>query len=717
MSKYYLQILLIFSIFVACKPEKQGKEFHEKYQNIRVNYPNDEAYRDTSSLNLYGKTIKDTFRTLETASSLQTRWIKNQQSLTQNYFNNVPFRDGIKKRLEALWDYEVYSSPQKKGGFYFFYKRNSQENLEVLYRREGVDGDLELVLDPNDLTNVGYIPNSEAISGDGTYLAYQIRKSGRNINQIVIKDIETGIVLPDTVKNVKASSIAWYGRGFFYSRFAISDGVEADKFHQVYYHALGNKPEEDQFVFGDRYHADWIFELAVTEDEKYLVLKAMGNGPGNALLVRDLTAQEPDFISLVDSLNWKFEIIGNEGVELLVLTNYRAPMQRVARINPSRPELTSWREVIAEKDEQLLDEVHLLGSKLVTKYLYRAATQLSVYDLNGQLLKEIDLPKGGVVEHITGSKSSNEAFFSCSSIIQPRSIYQLDLNSFASEVYQAPKAIWDPLDLEFEQVWYSSYDKHSIPMFIFHKKGIKLDGNNLAFLFCKGGFNEKLLPKFNPTDLHLFSIILENEGICGIPYIRGGGEFGHQWHQAGLKKGKVNGFNDFLFAAQYLINQGYTSTSNLAIYGEEHGGLVVGYSIIERPDMFGVAITRKGIFDLLKFPAFSNKPDWWYEFGDPTQNRNFDYLYAYSPVYRVERADYPAVFMSAFTNEPKINPVDSYKFAATLQSNQLGINPILIRLDTLSNHQAGQEVNKKIDEAADILTFLFYNLKKEALYE
>lgn len=717
MSKYYLYFLLLSSLFLACQNQKQGEDFEEKYQNIRVGYPNDDPYRDTSAIRLYGRVIPDTFHRLETPSALQNKWIRNQQSLTQNYFKNLPFRDGIKKRLEELWDYETYSSPQRKGPYYFFYKKSSKENREVLYRRAGVAGNLELVLDPNGLSKEAYIPNSESISSDGTYLAYQVKEVGRATNQIIIKDIETGKVMPDTVKGVKSSDIAWFGRGFFYSRFAISNADGLDKFHQIFYHALGNKPEEDEFVYGDRYHANWVFDLAVTEDEKYLVLRSSGDVPGNGLLVRDLTAKEPDFVSLVDSLKWHFEIIGNDGADLLVLTNYKSPMQRLARINPSRPEVASWETVIDNKEDRLLDEAHLFGKKLILKYLYRASTVLEVYDLQGQLLQEIVLPKGAVVEQITGKQASEEAFFSCSSLIQPQSIYRLDLNSFESEVYQAPEALWDPLDLEFEQVWYSSYDKKSIPMFIYHKKGVKPDGNNMAFLFCNGGFNQKLLPKFNPTDLHLFTVILENGGVCAIPYIRGGGEFGHNWNQAGLKKNKKNSFNDFLFAAQYLINKGYTSTEKLAIHGKGHGGLVVGYSIIERPDMFQVALPKAGIFDLLKFAELSNAPSFINEFGDPKLRQNFDYLFAYSPVYRVESTIYPAILMSADINDPVFNPAHSYKFAASLQSNQLGSNPILMRIDTLADPQGGNSLAEKIDEAADILTFMFYNLQEEVLYE
>ena len=411
MSRFCIYIVLILIFFTACKKDNGPITFRDKYQQITIGYPNDNSYKDTAKITIHGRSIDDPFHKLETPSALQTQWVKTQQSLTRNYFKNLPFKEGIKNRLEELWDYEVYSAPQRKGRYYFFYKTNGKERYSILYRREGVDGPLELVLDPNELSEGSYISNSESISGDGAFLAYQIRQPGERTNQIVTLDIATGEMLPDTVKGVKASSIAWYNRGFFYCRFAVNDEGQNNKFHQVYYHSLGDSPEEDEFVYGDRYHPDWIFDLKVTEDESYLVLTSRGSIAGNGLLVRDLTAEEPDFVYLVDSLQWNFEVVGNKGKELLVLTNYRSPMQRLARVNPIRPELSSWKSVLPAQEDRLLDEVHVLGGKLVAKYLFRASTILEIYDFDGNLQKEVELPKGGVAEDITGTQSGTEAFF------------------------------------------------------------------------------------------------------------------------------------------------------------------------------------------------------------------------------------------------------------------------------------------------------------------
>ena len=717
MSKFCFYSAFILSLLTACNPTSEPIPFTEKYQLISVGYPNAQPYHDTAKVKVYGREIRDPFHKLETSSVLQSQWVKTQKSLTRNYFKNVPFREGIKKRLEELWDYEVYSSPQRKGGYYFFYKTNGKSKHSVLYRREGVDGLLELVLDPNEMNNTSYVAQSESVSNDGAYLAFQIRDKKDNTNQIVVLDIASGQMLRDTISGVKMSSIAWYNNGFFYSRFAVNDDGRNNKFHQVYYHRLGDLNSDDEFVFGDRYHPDWVFDLKVTEDERYLVLTATSGNSGNGLLVRDLTSDEPDFTYLVDNLKWNFEVIGNIGKELLVLTNYRSPMQRLAKVNPIRPEIASLQDIIPTKEDRLLDEVHLLGRKLVVKYLFRAATLLEIYDLDGQLQKEVELPKGGVVESITGTQSGSEAFFSCSSLIQPRSIYRLDLNDYTSEVYQAPDALWNPLDIQFEQVWFSSYDKRSIPMFIYHKKGIKLNGNNPAFLFCNGGFNDKLLPAFNPTDMHLITMILEQGGVCAIPYIRGGGEFGSNWHLAGTGKNKKNSFNDFLFAAQYLINKSYTSENKIAAYGEGHGGLVVGYAAIERPDMFGVVVPRRAILDLLKFKEYSPNDAWINEFGDPELRQNFDYLYAYSPVYRVESAQYPAVLMSTPLQDTEIAPFQSFKYATSLQVNQKGKAPILINIEDGEVDENSMPLIEKIETATDILSFIFYNLQQEALYE
>ena len=358
MSKYGLQFLSFLFLFVACKPEKQSIDFNEKYQNIRVVYPNDKAYRDTAKVSIYGQLIADSFQMLGTTSALQQQWLKKQQSLTDNYFEKLPFREGIEKRLEALWDHEVYSPPERKGAFYFFYKKHGKEVYHTLYRRRGVDGALELVLDPNQLPANRYRPGTEAISGNGNYLAYQVAQAGKNVNDILILDITTQEVLTDTIKGVKSSSVAWYGDGFFYSRFAVSGEGQVDKFHQVYYHTLGQSPDTDLFVFGDRYHPNWVFDIAVTEDEKFLVLISKGDVPGNGMLVRDLTAREPDFVSLVDSLRWNFELVGNDGDDLLMLTNYRSPMQRLVRVELSRPEIASWEDVLPVRDDRLLEEFH-----------------------------------------------------------------------------------------------------------------------------------------------------------------------------------------------------------------------------------------------------------------------------------------------------------------------------------------------------------------------
>ena len=721
MSKTYLCILTCFFLF-GCEPGEIGKNNRGKttFKTIKVIYP--ETYKDTNIVDDYhGLKVKDPYRWLEEDDASATQqWVSAQNSITGKYLAQIPYRDAIKERLKAMWNYERYSVPAKKGDNFYLLKNDGLQNQDILYRFKTLQSKPEVVLDPNTFSEDGTASLATySLSKDGSLLAYQVSEGGSDWRTIRIKDLESGTVLSDEVKWVKFSGISWYRDGFFYSRYDAPNEKKKlsnkNIFHQVYYHKVGTDQEDDELIFADRSHAQRNFSANTTSDESYLILSITTSTSGNALYFRGLDSESYDFTPIVEDFNNDFVIVDNVGDKLLVLTNYKAPNQRLIQISTSKPGEGYWEEVIPESDD-VLQDIQLVGGKIVATYIHNASSQIRVFDLDGKPVKNVRLPEIGTVTDLKGHKDDYKAYFSFTSFTNPTTIYELNIASLNIDPVFIPEINFNADAYETRQVWYKSYDGTRIPMFIIHKKGLRMDSNRPTLLYGYGGFDIPMLPIFNRTRLNLFPIILENDGICAVANIRGGGEFGKEWHKAGTKGNKHNVFNDFQAAAEYLISNQYTSRDKLAIYGRSNGGLLVGACMTQRPDLYKVALPAVGVMDMLRYHKFTIGWAWATDYGRSDKSSEFDDLYSYSPVHNVIPQNYPATLVTTADHDDRVVPAHSYKFISELQDKQTGTLPVLIRIDASSGHGAGKPTIKKIDEAADILSFMFFNMKEDLIY-
>lgn len=721
--KFNGYLLILFSvIYISCQPNASQNEAEPTvFKKITVLYP--EAYRDsTQSDNFHGLQVSDPYQWLEDENSPSTEfWVKSQQSITNKYLEQIPYREAIKNRLESIWNYERTSVPNKKGNYYYIFKNNGLQNQDVLYRMSSLSGNMEEVLNPNTFSTDGTASLGEySFSKDGSLLAYQISEGGSDWRTIRIKDLESGKILDDKIDWVKFSAISWYQDGFFYSRYpAPEEGNELsgeNKFHQVYYHKVGTAQSEDELIFADRVHPQRNIYTTTTGDERFLILSISESTSGNALYFQDLRSGDPSFIPVVEDFNNDFEVIDNIGRQLLVKTNYKAPNQRIVQISTSRPEEAYWEEIIPES-EDVLQEAKLLGGKIVAHYIHNASSKAVIYSTNGKQEKEIALPEIGTITQLNGQKNEDEAFFGFTSFTSPETSYSLDMVDLSIAVYKNPKIDFASAEYETKQIWYESYDGQKIPMFVIHKKGLTLDGSNPTLLYGYGGFNISVLPQFNRTRINLFPIVLENGGVCAVANIRGGGEFGKDWHKAGTKDQKQNVFDDFQAAAEYLIANKYTSSDKLAIYGRSNGGLLVGACMTQRPDLYRVAIPAVGVMDMLRYHKFTIGWAWATDYGRSDNPKDFDYLFSYSPLHNIAADKYPATFITTADHDDRVVPAHSYKFTSELQFKQQSKSPVLIRIDASAGHGAGKPISMKIEEAADVLSFMFYNMEEDIKYE
>jgi prolyl oligopeptidase len=706
--KKAIWILLITAV-IACNNDNQDNTLTSASREIQVEYP--DTYEDSTVVdNYFGLMVSDPYRWLEDDNSASTlRWVKLQKQLTENYMNLVPFRNDIRNRLAELWNYERYSVPRKYGGYYYLFKNDGLQNQDVLYRMPSLDGTMEAVLNPNQLSRDGKLSLGElSFSKDGSLLAYQLTQEGSDWKSIYIKDLDTGNTVGDTLHWVKFSDIAWYRDGFFYSRYpAPYKGEELtskNEFHQVYYHKVGTTQAEDELVFADRLFPQRSFRATTTEDERFLVLRISESTSGNALYFRDLQTDELAFTPIVEGFEHDYELVGNTGNFIYLLTNNQAANGRLIRVNAQNPTRKFWKEIIPES-EHLLQQVELVGDHLVAHYLKDAHSEFRVYNLEGEAEKLVNLPGYGTVMDYKGQ--GEEVYFKYTSFTSPETIYRLSLKDYATAVYKKPAIDFDSKAYEVKQVRYKSYDGTEVPMFIIHKKGLKLDGDHPALLYGYGGFNIPITPKFNRTRNMLFPVILENGGVCAVPNLRGGGEFGADWHKAGTLQNKQNVFDDFQAAAEYLIANGYTSADQLAIHGASNGGLLVGACMVQRPDLFKVAIPSVGVLDMLRYHKFTIGWAWATDYGTSEEKESFDYLYAYSPLHNISRKSYPATMITTADHDDRVVPAHSFKFGASLQARQQGPDPILIRIDTGAGHGAGKPTSMRIEEGADMLGFIY----------
>lgn len=708
--------LIIFLTACGSGP-KTTENSNMDFKQIPVTYPvirKDTTVKD----NYFGTTVADPYRWLEDDQSAETKsWVSQENVVTNGYLSQIPFRDKVKARLEQIFNYEKFNPPFREGGKYYFFKNDGLQNQSVLYVQTDLNSPAEIVLDPNKFSADGTTSLGELdFSKDGRYLAYSMSVGGSDWRNIVVKDLQSGQMLSEDLKWVKFSGIAWEKDGFYYTRFPEpKKGDElkaANKLGAVYYHKLGTPQASDKLIYGDKTHPDRSFGGSTTDDEHFLCVSGWESTSGNALFVKDLTKPNAAFVPLVNAFEKDFAVVDNIGDKLLILTNNNAPNQRLILVDPAKPAEADWQTLIAEDPADVLQSAVICGGKILCSYLHNASSSLRVFELDGRPVKEVKLPEIGTVGAVSGKPGESQAFFSFTSFLRPATIYSLDMNSLEIKVFKAPKIDFNPDAYTTEQVWYTSKDGTKVPMFITRKKQIAYDGQNPTLLYGYGGFNISVTPSFSPSR----AALLENNGIYAVANIRGGGEFGEKWHKAGTKCQKQNVFDDFIAAAEYLIAQKYTSTPKLAIQGGSNGGLLIGACMTQRPDLFGVCFPAVGVMDMMRYHQFTIGYAWASDYGRSDNKDEYPCLIKYSPLHNIKKANYPATMVTTADHDDRVVPAHSFKFASTLQENQQGPNPVLIRIETSAGHGAGKPTSKLIEEAADILSFMFYNMKVKVVY-
>lgn len=665
----------------------------------------------------HGKTIADPYRWLEDPDSEETTaWVAAQNKVTFDYLAKIPERGAIESRLTQLWDYERFSLPVKKAGRYFYTRNDGLKNQSVLYVADSLNGAPRELLDPNRLSTDGTIAlASWSVSDDGKRVAYSLASAGSDWNEWKVLDADTGKTLPDHLKWVKFSSASWTpdNAGFFYSRYdepPLGETLtKANYFQKLYYHKLGDDQSADRLVYRRDDEKEWGFHGVVTDDGRYLVIVVWkGSEPKNQIFYKDLKTPDAPVVELITGFDADYDFIDNDCATFWFSTDNDAPLRRVIAIDLARPERENWRTLIPEA-KATLQSVHRVGQSLIAEYLQDAHSAVKVFDLQGQHLRDVQLPEIGSADGFRGERGDNETFYSFTNYTTPGTIYRYDVASGQTSVYRAPMLRFNPADYESKQIFYTSRDETRVPMTIVHRRGLKLDGNNPTMLYGYGGFNISLTPAFSVSVLAW----LERGGVYAVPNLRGGGEYGRDWHEAGQKHRKQNVFDDFIAAAQWLIDNKYTRPERLAIRGGSNGGLLVGAAMTQRPELFGAAVPAVGVMDMLRYHKFTIGWAWVTEFGSADDPEQFPILLKYSPLHNL-KADtrYPATLVVTGDHDDRVVPAHSFKFAATLQVAQTGDAPTLIRIETRAGHGAGKPTAKQIAEAADMLAFLTHELSK-----
>ena len=706
MNKFFLFALLsIFSLFyTACQMNKTPDKF------LVEQYP--ETFRDTTVFDDYhGTRVYDPYRWLEDDNAENTiAWVKSQNETTFGYLEQIPFRAKVKDRLTSLLNYERFGTPFKKAGKYYYYKNDGLQNQSVLYQGDSLDGDFSVLLDPNTFSEDGTVALSGInIREDGKYMAYYVTEGGSDWNKGFVFDLESKQKLGDEIRWMKFSGMSWFGDGFFYSRYPEPSGdgelTGKNENHKLYYHTLGTPQSEDVLWYEDTAHPARNFYAGVTDDERFLILSKVESTTGNALSVYDLSEKNPKEIVLIDNFEKDYSVVDHEGDELIIQTNMGAPNKRIMKANIHQPNPADWVELVPEAAEPI-EGVTVAGGKMFLFYLKNAYSMVKVYDLNGKYLQDLELPAIGSIGGISGDKEDTEAFFHFSSFTFPPSIYRLDTETLEYALYIRPEIDFQPDAYMTEQVWFESKDGTRVPMFLTYKKDLVKNGENPVLLYGYGGFDISQTPYFSTMRIPL----LENGGILAIANIRGGGEFGENWHLAGTLDRKQNVFDDFIAAAEYLVENKYTSPSKLAIQGGSNGGLLVGACMTQRPDLFAVAFPAVGVLDMLRYHTFTIGWAWATDYGTSDDPEAFAYLYAYSPLHNIREQAYPATMVTTADHDDRVVPAHSFKFIAELQHKHQGPNPVLIRIETSAGHGAGKPISKAIEEAADVLSFMWYNM-------
>ena len=710
--KKLLLLSLVLSIFVSCKNET------ETLKTISVDYPKTNKIEVIDTI--FGEAVSDPYRWLEDDRSPETEaWVKAENEATYGYLDNIPYRKELKERLTKLWNYEKIGSPFKEGDYTYFYKNDGLQNQYVIYRyKTGEDpSTAEVFLDPNTFKEDGTISlGGTSFSKDGKTLAYSISEGGSDWRKILIMNTETKEIVEDTLVDIKFSGMSWYkNEGFYYSSYDKPKGSElsakTDQ-HKVYYHKLGTKQSEDELIFGgtpEQKHR--YIGGGVTEDDKYLIISASVSTSGNKLFIKDLTKPNSKLITILNHTDSDTGILENVGTKLYLSTNLNAPNKRVVTVDASNPTPENWVDFIPETKNVLSPST--AGGYFFANYMVDAVSKILQYDYDGKLVREVELPGVGSAGGFGAKKEEKELYYSFTNYVTPGSIYKYDIENGTSELYRKPDIDFNPEDYESKQVFYKSKDGTKVPMIITHKKGLELNGKNPTILYGYGGFNISLTPSFSIAN----AVWMEQGGIYAVPNLRGGGEYGKAWHDAGTKLQKQNVFDDFIAAAEYLISENYTSSDYLAVRGGSNGGLLVGATMTQRPDLMKVALPAVGVLDMLRYHTFTAGAGWAYDYGTAEDSKEmFNYLKGYSPVHNVkEGVEYPATLVTTGDHDDRVVPAHSFKFAAELQSKQTGNNPTLIRIETDAGHGAGTPVSKTIEQYADIYGFTLYNMGFEVL--
>lgn len=657
----------------------------------------------------HGTKVSDPYRWMEDTESAEVKdWLKAENKYTTDFLKHVPGRDRIQKRLTQLWDYAKFGMPGKEGGKYFYTKNDGLQNQAVLYVADSLEAAPRLLLDPNKLSKDGTVALAgTSISHDAKYLAYATQSGGSDWQTWHVRDVATAKDTADLVEWAKFTGASWSkdGKGFYYSRYDAPKSGEALKqanyFHKVYFHAIGTTQDKDVLVYDRPDQKDWNLNAGVTDDGKYLVIYAQrGTDRKNRIFYKELGDPTAKVLPIFDQADAQYSILGNDGTTFYVQTDKDAPRGKVISINIAKP--SEWTELIPQAAESL-QSTDLVGHHLLATYLKDAKTLVKAYDQKGKFVRDVDLPGIGTAGGFGGKLDDPETFYSYTSFTAPPAIYRYDVTSGKSTLFRRAEVAFNPNDYETKQVFYASKDGTQVPMFLTYKKGLKLDGTNPTYLYGYGGFNSPMTPFFSVG----MQVWMEMGGVLAVACIRGGGEYGKEWYEAGTKLQKQNVFDDFIAGAEWLIKEKYTSTPKLAIAGGSNGGLLVGACMTQRPDLFGAALPAVGVLDMLRFHKFTIGWAWTSDYGSPDNADEFKALYAYSPYHKVQSGmSYPATLITTGDHDDRVFPAHSFKYAAALQNAQAGTAPILIRVETRAGHGAGKPTTKLIEEVTDRWAFL-----------
>ncbi len=697
MKNLILSILLI-AIAMGCS------------QRATFNYP--ETAKGDVVDNYHGTEVPDPYRWLEDDMSEETAaWVEAQNEVTFAYLESIPFRDALKERMTEIWNYPKMSTPFKEGDLYFYFYNTGLQNQDIMYVKKSLEGEGEIFLDPNEFSEDGTVALAGlSFSNDQKYMAYAISKGGSDWREFFVKDVESGEDLEDYLKWIKFSGMSWYKDGFFYTRYATpeeGDELKAANLNaKVYYHRIGTEQSEDLLIHQDEANPEWGFGLGVTEDEAYMFLTVTESTSGNAIAFKKAGLNDEPFTWLDKDFDDDYTPVGNKDNMLYVLTNNNAPLYRLIGIDLNNPSPENWVDIIPEQAD-VLESATLAGGKIIATFIQDAKNAAYVYNLDGTLLHEVSVPGIGSLGGFSGKMEDNTAFYSFTSFNYPTTIFKYNIGENISELFYTPEVDFDAEAYDTKQVFYTSKDGTEVPMFIVHKKGLELDGTNPTLLYGYGGFNISMTPSFSTTR----AVWLEQGGVFALANIRGGGEYGEEWHKAGTVLQKQNVFDDFIAAAEFLINENYTSSKRLAIYGGSNGGLLVGAVVNQRPELFAAAIPMVGVMDMLRFHKFTIGRYWTVDYGSSDDPEQFKYLMSYSPLHNISSdREYPAILVTTGDHDDRVVPAHSFKYAATLQENYNGSHPVMIRINTDAGHGAGKPTDMVIQEYTDVWAFIYKNM-------